>query len=154
VNKNATIELPAPWGCLLAEWERRGVRRVTFLRRRPRRCRPGFPQDVAGALTRYLRGEPANPAELPAVLDGTPFQMAVWREARRIPYGRTVTYGELARRLGKPGAARAVGLALGANQVPLIVPCHRVVAAGGLGGFASGEGLKEELLRLEGAGVY
>lgn len=83
---------------------------------------------------------------------GTTFQQAVWREASRIPYGKTVTYGELAKRIGKPKAVRAVGTALGANPVPIIVPCHRVVpASGGVGNYAFGSKMKAELLRAEGA---
>jgi O-6-methylguanine DNA methyltransferase len=86
------------------------------------------------------------------VSDATEFQQAVWTEARRIPYGRTVSYGELARRVGRPRAARAVGAAMGANPLLLIVPCHRVVGAdGSLTGFGCGLEVKERLLRLEGA---
>jgi O-6-methylguanine DNA methyltransferase len=89
------------------------------------------------------------------ISDATGFQQAVWEEARRIPYGTTVSYGELARRLGRPSgkkAARAVGAAMGANPLLLIVPCHRVVSAdGSLTGFGCGLDVKEKLLRLEGA---
>ncbi|MBI4424914.1 MAG: MGMT family protein [Elusimicrobia bacterium] len=82
-----------------------------------------------------------------------PFYQRVWRECAKIPKGKTLTYGELARRLGKPGAARAVGRALGANPFAPVVPCHRVVAAAGLGGFTARGGVraKERLLRKEGA---
>jgi O-6-methylguanine DNA methyltransferase len=86
------------------------------------------------------------------ISDATEFQQAVWDEARRIPYGTTVSYGELARRVGRPRAARAVGAAMGANPLLLIVPCHRVVGAdGSLTGFGCGLEVKEQLLRLEGA---
>lgn len=79
-----------------------------------------------------------------------PFHRKVLAAARRIPYGRTVTYGELARRAGSPRAARATGQAMAHNPVPLIVPCHRVVAAGGgLGGFGGGLAMKRLLLALE-----
>jgi methylated-DNA-[protein]-cysteine S-methyltransferase len=78
-----------------------------------------------------------------------PFHRKVLAAARRIPYGRTVTYGELARRAGSPRAARAAGQAMAHNPVPLIVPCHRVVASGGLGGFGGGLALKRLLLALE-----
>lgn len=82
---------------------------------------------------------------------GTPFQEAVWAALRGVPWGQTCTYGELARALGRPGAARAVGGALHRNPLLVLVPCHRVVGAGGsLGGFGSGLALKEGLLRLEG----
>lgn len=90
--------------------------------------------------------------DLPLDLRGTDFQRRVWEELRRIPYGQTVSYGELARRVGRPGAARAVGGAVGANPIPIIVPCHRVVGAdGSLVGYGGGPELKAALLRLEGA---
>ena len=82
---------------------------------------------------------------------GTPFQRRVWRALLSIPYGETITYGELARRVGKPRAARAVGAANGANPIAIIIPCHRVVAAGGIGGYGGGPEIKRELLALEGA---
>ncbi|MFN3763308.1 MAG: methylated-DNA--[protein]-cysteine S-methyltransferase, partial [Anaerolineae bacterium] len=89
--------------------------------------------------------------DLPLDLRGTPFQRRVWEELRRVPYGQTVAYGELARRVGRPGAARAVGRAVGANPVPIIVPCHRVVGAdGSLVGYGGGLEIKAALLRLEG----
>lgn len=84
-------------------------------------------------------------------VSGTPFQEAVWRELARIPRGEAVTYGELARRVGRPGAGRAVGAACGANPVALIVPCHRVVGSGGgLGGYRWGTARKARILRDEG----
>jgi methylated-DNA-[protein]-cysteine S-methyltransferase len=80
----------------------------------------------------------------------TPFQRAVWEATRRIPHGQTRSYGWVAQQLGKPGAARAVGQALGRNPFPIIVPCHRVLAAdGGLGGFSGGLEMKRLLLELE-----
>jgi methylated-DNA-[protein]-cysteine S-methyltransferase len=84
--------------------------------------------------------------------EGTPFQLAVWRELRAIPFGETRTYGELARRVGVAGGARAVGLANGANPLPIIVPCHRVIGAdGSLTGFGGGLYIKRALLSHEGA---
>jgi len=83
---------------------------------------------------------------------GTPFQLAVWQVLRAIPYGQTRSYGEIARGLGRPEAARAVGLANGANPLPIIVPCHRVIGAdGSLTGFGGGLPIKRALLQLEGA---
>lgn len=84
-------------------------------------------------IERY-RNDPDAPFDLPLAVGGTPFQQDVWRQISAIPRGRTRTYGELARRLG--GEARAVGQACGDNPFPIVVPCHRVVAADGLGGFA------------------
>ena len=81
---------------------------------------------------------------------GTPFQQAVWRAALQIPFGEVRSYAWAAKRIGNPRASRAVGRALGANPIPIIVPCHRVVrSAGGLGGYSGGLGLKRKLLDLE-----
>ena len=83
---------------------------------------------------------------------GTPFQLQVWKALCAIPYGETVSYGDLARRLGHAGGARAVGLANGANPLPIIQPCHRVIGADGtLTGFGGGLQIKRSLLALEGA---
>jgi methylated-DNA-[protein]-cysteine S-methyltransferase len=84
---------------------------------------------------------------------GTPFQLRVWAELARIPYGATITYGELARRIGRPKAFRAVGTANGRNALPIVVPCHRVVASDGLGGFGGGLATKRILLDLERRGL-
>ena len=82
--------------------------------------------------------------------EGTPFRKAVWSELVRIPYGETISYGELARRIGDPSASRAVGAANGANPLPIVVPCHRVIGANGsLVGYGGGLALKERLLALE-----
>ncbi|WP_328718398.1 methylated-DNA--[protein]-cysteine S-methyltransferase [Streptomyces sp. NBC_00247] len=88
--------------------------------------------------------------DLPLHLEGTPFQRTVWAELQRIPYGETLSYGELAGRLGKPGASRAVGLANGRNPVSIIVPCHRVIgASGSLTGYGGGLDRKQRLLAFE-----
>lgn len=89
--------------------------------------------------------------DLPLDVRGTEFQQAVWTEIARIPYGATTTYGEIARRVQNPRAARAVGGAVGANPLPIIVPCHRVLGARGtLVGYGGGLEIKAALLRLEG----
>ncbi|MCK9375161.1 MAG: methylated-DNA--[protein]-cysteine S-methyltransferase [Syntrophobacterales bacterium] len=103
-------------------------------------------------LTAYFNGAPADFDSITLDPQGTPFQLRVWQELRRIPRGKTISYGELARRVGNPKACRAVGQANGHNPLPLIVPCHRVIAAdGSLGGFSSGLDHKRWLLRHEGA---
>jgi len=92
---------------------------------------------------------------VPVGLGGlTPFRRAVSQALRQVPYGHTVTYGALAGRVGRPGGARAVGQVMAHNPVPILVPCHRVVAAGGLGGFSGGAALKRRLLALEGAELH
>jgi methylated-DNA-[protein]-cysteine S-methyltransferase len=100
------------------------------------------------ALRDYFAGR--APRLPPLDLHGTPFQESVWRELLAIPFGEVRTYGEVASRLGRPGGARAVGAANGRNPVAILVPCHRVVAAGGrLGGYAGGLEVKAWLLAHE-----
>jgi methylated-DNA-[protein]-cysteine S-methyltransferase len=90
--------------------------------------------------------------DLPLDVRGTAFQRAVWSQVARIPYGATASYGDIAQLVGKPKASRAVGSAVGANPLPIVIPCHRVIGSGGsLVGFGAGLDVKETLLRLEGA---
>ncbi len=110
----------------------------------------GEVNDTIDDIQGYFAGQATDFAEVPLDLRGTPFQLQVWRELQKIPFGHTISYQELARCLGKPQAARAVGRACGKNPIPLIVPCHRVIAAnGGLGGFSSGLARKKWLLEHE-----
>ena len=82
--------------------------------------------------------------------EGTPFQFEVWRRLCDIPYGETISYGELADRIGNPKASRAVGLANGSNPIPIVIPCHRVIGSNGkLTGYGGGLPIKEKLLALE-----
>lgn len=105
-------------------------------------------------LRAYFAGELTDFTVPVAVLRGSEFERAVWREMTRIPYGETLTYGEVAKAVGDPGAARAVGVACNRNPVPVIVPCHRIVGAGGkLVGFGGGLPRKVTLLELEAAGA-
>lgn len=106
---------------------------------------------VEQQLRAYLAGTRGE-FEIACMPQGTPFQQRVWKEIAAIPYGQVISYKELARRTGNPRAIRAAAAACGANPLPLIVPCHRVVAAdGSLHGFAWGLPVKEFLLMLEGA---
>ena len=110
-------------------------------------------EEVARQLDGYFDGSRTT-FDLPLAPAGTPFQRRVWDELARIPWGTTVTYGELAARAGHPGAARAVGAAVGRNPISIVVPCHRVVGADGtLTGYAGGVARKAFLLALEGAVV-
>ncbi|MFA4903962.1 MAG: methylated-DNA--[protein]-cysteine S-methyltransferase [Desulfobaccales bacterium] len=103
-------------------------------------------------LTAYFEGAPADFSELALDPQGTPFQRRVWQELRRIPRGQAISYKELAQRVGKPKASRAVGQANAQNPIALIIPCHRVIAADGtLGGYSSGLERKRWLLKHEGA---
>ena len=106
-------------------------------------------------LCRYFAGQAPDPGQLPLKPTGTPFRELVWRLLLQIPYGKTVSYGELAQKaaelLGKPRmSAQAVGQAVGANPIPVIIPCHRVMGAdGSLTGYAGGVHYKQYLLELE-----
>jgi methylated-DNA-[protein]-cysteine S-methyltransferase len=100
-------------------------------------------------LTEYFAGE-RREFDLPLKLNGTEFQMSVLRALQQIPYGETTSYAEIAERVGRPKAVRAVGAANGRNPIPIIVPCHRVIGSHGeLTGFGGGLDTKEALLRLE-----
>ncbi len=106
-------------------------------------------EEVTRQLAAYFDGS-LQEFELPLKPTGTEFQLAVLDELRRIPYGETVSYGEVARRIGRPKAVRAVGAANGRNPIPIVIPCHRVIGCNGaLTGFGGGIEIKQALLRLE-----
>jgi O-6-methylguanine DNA methyltransferase len=119
--------------------------------------RPGELPEIATALDAWFAGDLTALARLPLALHGSPFQLAVWTALREIPAGEVMTYGDLARTVGRPGAARAVGAANAANPVAIVVPCHRVVPAPTspgspvmtVGGYAGGAHRKEWLLAHE-----
>jgi len=100
-------------------------------------------------LARYLQGKPVK-FTVPIAPEGTPFRKKIWKAMRAIPWGKTATYGQLAKKAGSPGATRAAGTSCGANQIIIVNPCHRVVASNGIGGFGAGLAWKRRLLRLEG----
>ncbi|MEO7717305.1 MAG: methylated-DNA--[protein]-cysteine S-methyltransferase [Capsulimonas sp.] len=106
-------------------------------------------QETIRQLTAYFAGERTD-FDLPLAPRGTPFQQIVWNMLREIPYAQTMTYGQLAAKIGNPNASRAVGLANGRNPISIIVPCHRVIGASGkLVGYGGGLERKETLLSLE-----
>ncbi|MEV0266811.1 methylated-DNA--[protein]-cysteine S-methyltransferase [Streptomyces sp. NPDC050617] len=127
---------------------------MTEQRHRPPEETFGAPDDTpftetVRQLNAYFAGE-ITEFDLPLHLDGTPFQRRVWSELQRIPYGETVSYGQLADRIEAPGASRAVGLANGKNPISIIVPCHRVVGStGSLTGYGGGIARKRRLLDFE-----
>ena len=110
---------------------------------------PPVLKETMTQLEEYFAGERTE-FDVPMELDGTAFQKEVWLELTRIPYGETVSYGELARRIGRPKGPRAVGQANGRNPIAIIVPCHRVLASEGIGGYGGGLPVKRALLALEG----
>lgn len=104
-------------------------------------------------LEAYFAGK-LREFDVPLHLEGTPFRMRVWEQLQKIPYGQVISYGELARRVGQPSAARAVGGANHHNPISIIVPCHRVITADGTpGGYGGGLELKRALLKLEGVNL-
>ena len=110
---------------------------------------PGLLAPVTAQLEAYFRGD-LRDCHGPLGPRGTPFQLRVWAELQRIPYGATLSYGELARRLGDPKLTRAVGAANGANPISILIPCHRVIGAdGSLTGYAGGLDIKQALLARE-----
>jgi methylated-DNA-[protein]-cysteine S-methyltransferase len=147
-----------PVGRLLLAGEQGALKRVHFQSGpHPLRPSPAWQEDprpFEGALRQlgeYFAGSRRS-FTLRLAPTGTAFQLAVWQALRGIPYGQTLSYGELARQLGRPNGARALGLANGANPLPIIVPCHRVIGAdGSLTGFGGGLYIKRALLALEGA---
>lgn len=113
---------------------------------------PNLFTETIGCFRAYFNGRLADFPDWLDLSGATPFQRRVWQAARLIPYGETRSYAWLAGQTGKPQAARAAGQALGRNPLPIIIPCHRVLAAdGGLGGFSGGLETKKFLLSLEGS---
>ena len=127
---------------------RRGVRTTSW-----RGNQPADAQEIVDRLQQYASGDVVDFSDIELAGENlTPFQQRVVAACRDIPYGATAAYGELARRVGRPGAARAVGAVMATNRLPLVVPCHRVVASsGGLGGFSAPQGvaMKRRLLAME-----
>jgi methylated-DNA-[protein]-cysteine S-methyltransferase len=148
--------MKSPIGSLLLAGDETGLRLVHFSTgRRPMPTQADWIEDkapfkeVIRQLEMYFGGK-LQDFDLPLILDGTEFQLLVWRNLQKIPYGETVSYGQLAKRIGSPDAARAVGLANGSNPIPIIIPCHRVIGSNGdLTGFGGGLPLKKRLLALE-----
>lgn len=143
-------------GRLLLAREGSGLRLISFQNgRRPHRPdarwheRADAFDDVVSQLEEYFTGQ-RRQFELALAPEGTPFQQRVWRALLDVPYGATISYAQLAARIGMPTASRAVGLANGSNPLPIVIPCHRVIGADGkLTGYGGGLPIKERLLALE-----
>lgn len=154
MTQYSQIETPA--GPLLLAADDAGLRQILFVNGRASvRPDPAWHQDRTALaepirqLRAYFAGD-LQTFDLPLAPQGTPFQLEVWRRLRDIPYGETISYGELARRIGNPQASRAVGLANGANPISIVIPCHRVIGSNGkLTGYGGGMAVKEKLLALE-----
>jgi methylated-DNA-[protein]-cysteine S-methyltransferase len=152
----AFAQIESPLGPLLLAADETGLRSIDFVNgRRPVSPDaawyedPAFLSEPVRQLRAYFAGD-LETFDLPLAPAGTTFQLAVWCNLCEIPYGKTISYGELARRLGNPKACRAVGLANGSNPIPIVIPCHRVIGSNGkLTGYGGGLLLKEKLLALE-----
>jgi len=148
--------LDSPIGRLLLAGDANGLQQILFSTDgRPARPDPEWIEDrsaLAEAILQrkaYFAGALEN-FDLSLSPQGTPFQRRVWIELQKIPYGKTISYGELARRIGNPKASRAVGLANGSNPISIVIPCHRVIGSNGkLTGYGGGLPIKEKLLALE-----
>ena len=146
--------LDSPIGWLLLVADDCGLREINFPK--GERAPDAAWRENASALREpirqlgdYFAGKRED-FDLALAPQGTPFQQEVWKQLCRIPYGETISYGELARRIGNPNASRAVGLANGSNPIPIIIPCHRVIGSNGkLTGYGGGLPIKEKLLALE-----
>jgi methylated-DNA-[protein]-cysteine S-methyltransferase len=149
-------EIESPVGRLRLAGNGEGLRQVWFINgKHSKPARKEWKEDrtifreVIRQLEAYFRGE-LKEFDVPLVMEGTAFQLSVWKELRKIPYGETRTYGQLAETIGNPKAMRAVGSANGQNPIPIIVPCHRVIGSDGtLTGFGGGIENKRKLLELE-----
>ena len=155
------VTFDTDWGWVGVAGTAAGVRCLVLPRPSPEEARqrlrvdaatwsPEVFADLVRRLRAYFGGDRVSFKDTIDYGGATDFQRRVWAAARHIPYSETVSYGWLARAIGRPGSARAVGQALARNQVPVIVPCHRVVGGGGrLGGFGGGVEIKRRLLALE-----
>lgn len=160
---DGTVEIESPVGRLILAASDDGLTHLLFAEREGRPFRDDRLPPCHGSsaarrilaetekqLREYFAGRRRD-FDLPLAPRGTEFQMAVWRGLRDIPYGETESYGDLARRIGRPRAVRAVGAANGANPISIIVPCHRVIGGdGSLTGYGGGLRIKKQLLELEG----
>ena len=147
----------ADFGTLWLAWSQDGVVCLSFGEFEPHfttTAEQDIPDAIAKPLEGYFAGQRDQLIQIPTAPTGTPFQKRVWQALRTIPYGQVRTYGGIATDVGCPRGMRAVGAANGANPIPVIIPCHRVVQAGHcLGGYTGGLDRKRYLLKLEGARI-
>ena len=159
-----STQLDSPVGTLEVHVSAKGLQRILLPSKNPKKKRvvagksdePPLLAQVRHQLSQYFDGERER-FNIPLHLEGTKFQVEIWKSLESIEYGATSTYGDLAKRVGRPKAARAVGAANAANPIPIILPCHRVIGANGaLTGYGGGTSLlhiKQQLLEFEEANV-
>lgn len=150
-NAVASISFESPIGAITIESANEKITRLTIGETKPHFGSSKILSEAKRQLNAYFAGK-LTAFDLPVQLKGTVFQKAVWKQIAKVGFGKTTSYAKIAEKLGKPLASRAVGGAVGANPVPLIVGCHRVLgASGNITGYSGGEGLptKRLLLQLE-----
>jgi len=154
VKQACYVDIDSPVGPLRLVADDGGLRRIDFLKTKVKvdaswRNDAAALKETLHQLRLYFAGE-LEEFDLVLAPEGTSFQLGVWHQLCKIPYGETISYGELAKRVGNPNASRAVGLANGSNPIPIIIPCHRVIGSNGkLTGYGGGLPIKEKLLALE-----
>lgn len=146
----AVIKAPPPLSYIAIYSDGNHITEITFRKRinSPAKV-PPILREATQQMKEYLEGKRTE-FDLPLGAEGTQFQETVWKKLRTVPFGKLSSYQDLAKSVGRPKAARAVGNAVGRNPLPIVIPCHRVVATTGIGGFSSGLPIKKWLLKREG----
>ena len=140
---------PSPFGYITITAEAEKITAVELCRKANSVGSSKVLSEAAKQIELYLNGSLPR-FSLPLKVSGTPFQLAVWKTIAKVPFGKTISYGEIATAIGRPQAARAVGAAVGANPTPLLVGCHRVLgSSGSLTGYSGGQGIKTKKLLLD-----
>lgn len=156
-------EITSPLGDVFLLWRKEGVFLVSFIKEKQLKKVSGFVKYdfriersnsmLEKQLNEYFNGK-RKEFELDLIMNGTRFQQKVWKELLKVPFGETVSYGEIAKRVGNPKGARSVGMAVSRNPLSIVIPCHRVIRSSGeIGGYAGGVYRKKWLLQHEGAFV-
>jgi O-6-methylguanine DNA methyltransferase len=154
-------QLTSPIGDVFFVWKKEGVLMISFIERNYSEKLSDFIKDnfeiirttskLGTQLKEYFNGT-RRKFDIDLVMNGTPYQKRVWKELLKVPYGKTLSYGRLAKRVGNPKGARSIGMAVSRNPIGIIIPCHRVIRSSGeIGGYASGTFRKKWLLEHEGA---
>ena len=144
---------PSPFGFITITAEDEKITSVELCKKANSLGSSNVLEDAAKQLDLYLEGNLPK-FSLPLKVSGTPFQLAVWKAIAKVPFGKTISYGEIAKSIGKPQAVRAVGAAVGANPTPLVVGCHRGLGSNGsLTGYSGGQGIKTKKLLLDHEGI-
>jgi methylated-DNA-[protein]-cysteine S-methyltransferase len=144
---------PSPFGFITITAEAEKITAVELCKKANSFGSSKVLEQAAKQIDLYLKGSLPK-FSLPLKVSGTPFQLAVWKQIAKVPFGKPISYGEIADAIGKPQAARAVGAAVGANPTPLLVGCHRVLGSNrSITGYSGGQGIKTKKLLLDHEGI-